>query len=795
MSIASKIDRKSVFDIPLPFSIKISFEAMYTYWEDMANGADAHAAAKAREVLKSVEQVSELREPFDDYSLLDKYEKEIQTLFSPLFPEPLKNNEIKAVTLPFRYYFFNATPRFKSILEKSGDDFQLRMRDDDIAYAYILSCILILNFMYGANIDFKKPTYFDIPDVKTGLTRHYRAFFNADFAKFTRRDDIEPLTEKDIQMLVDNYDNIELWKEKIPPESYAFEGFGLVSLFDVTADESLSAMKNILLQKNALKSNEQLTKLEENLRSYLNMDDVHLGFASFDAATNKVRRMTAAEWDCLVLEGDQAVKSEDCFCNKSFEHLVNRTEMMVVSDMDKYADMDTPLFNKMRDKGIKSFIINPLEDNGQVIGFVELTSPTPYRLNSVIANKFQEVTELYTIAMKRTVEEHETKMEAIVQEKFTSIHPAVSWRFSEVAANVLENRESGKSDHQEEVVFRDVVPLYGQFDIRGSSEARNQAIQADLVHQLKRASDVMEAAQASLNLPVYDQLKFLIQKYKNGLETTIHAGDEVKILEFLNKEIYPVFHHLGEQDPSIQKAVAGYMRDLDPTLNVIYDKRKRYEQSVTMINEDISDIVTEHQVQAQKMFPHYFEKYKTDGVEYNMYIGQSIVQHRKYDPIYLRNMRLWQLLLTHDVESRLHQKKSELPVELEIASLILAHSSPLSIKFRLDEKKFDVDGAYNIRYEIVKKRIDKAYIKGTTERLTQPGMLAVVYSQSAEAEEYYRYFDYLKSLGMVRGKVASLELEDLQGTAGLRALRSELRLEDGGMETKELQKAIEELSN
>jgi hypothetical protein len=42
-----------------------------------------------------------------------------------------------------------------------------------------------------------------------------------------------------------------------------------------------------------------------------------------------------------------------------------------------------------------------------------------------------------------------------------------------------------------------------------------------------------------------------------------------------------------------------------------------------------------------------------------------------------------------------------------------------------------VDGAYDIRYEIVKKRIDKALIKGTNERATQPGKIVIVYSQAA----------------------------------------------------------------
>ena len=143
----------------------------------------------------------------------------------------------------------------------------------------------------------------------------------------------------------------------------------------------------------------------------------------------------------------------------------------------------------------------------------------------------------------------------------------------------------------------------------------------------------------------------------------------------------------------------------------------------------------------------------------------------------LKNLRLWQLLISCGVEN-LHQSyKDELPMPLGITSLILAHSNPLAIRFRLDEKRFDVDGAYNIRYEILKKRIDKAYIKGTSERLTQPGKLSIVYSQDWEADEYIQYLNYLQSIGYLDQQIERLDLEDLQGTTGLQALRVGFRYE------------------
>jgi len=126
-----------------------------------------------------------------------------------------------------------------------------------------------------------------------------------------------------------------------------------------------------------------------------------------------------------------------------------------------------------------------------------------------------------------------------------------------------------------------------------------------------------------------------------------------------------------------------------------------------------------------------------------------------------------------EMENIAFKARKEMNHELRVASLILVHSNPLSIKFRMDEKQFDVDGAYNIRYEIIKKRIDKANIKGTKDRLTVPGKIAIVYSQDKDAREYLKYIKYLQSKSYF-GKVEQLEIEDLLGISGLKALRVEV---------------------
>ena len=127
-----------------------------------------------------------------------------------------------------------------------------------------------------------------------------------------------------------------------------------------------------------------------------------------------------------------------------------------------------------------------------------------------------------------------------------------------------------------------------------------------------------------------------------------------------------------------------------------------------------------------------------------------------------------------DITRLIEQKAKNFPVPLTTAQLIFVYNSPLSIRFQMDEKQFDVDGAYNMRYEIVKKRIDKALIKDTNERLTQPGKIAIVYSQEEDANEYFTYIDYMQAKGYLKETVEVLEIEELQGVSGLKAIRVEV---------------------
>ena len=122
-------------------------------------------------------------------------------------------------------------------------------------------------------------------------------------------------------------------------------------------------------------------------------------------------------------------------------------------------------------------------------------------------------------------------------------------------------------------------------------------------------------------------------------------------------------------------------------------------------------------------------------------------------------------------------------VSLETTHLIFIHSNAIDISFRNDERRFDVEGAYNIRYEVVKKRIDKVLIKGKDERLTQPHKIAMVYFNLEEAKEYIEYIKYMQVQGYLNDDLEQVELDELQGVSGLKALRVGVKYLDNKKET------------
>lgn len=778
--------------IELPLQLHISFEKVFLmykkYSESEYKNHPFHIAAK--NMVSEIEKNPELIDGFSDFSLLETHKEIIDLLLEPLFPEPLLLNEIKSATLPFTFTSFKFTTRFENIIKNAGEGYEIKVRNFEDDLLYIYGCTMILSSVYGYPVDLKRPFFFDIPDV-SGNMKHYRAAFNADLGEVIPTENAPKITEEDYQILLNSFDNVAIWKEKFPPNSYIYKGFGIMNLFDVTADEIISNISTDLLKSD----HNLITELQKDLRKFYTIPDLKLGYSIFDNINAEICGTKINKSNSIILNSAEKVICDTYFCEGIMQTVFKNHEPLSISDVERYGKQtnQNSFYKNLKKQGIQSITLIPIKaTENNDLALLEIASPRAYELNSVNLNKLKDIIPVFEVAVKRASDEYENSVEALIQEHYTTIHPSVKWRFKLAADNYLQQVSRQEENIKlDEIVFNDVYPLFGQTDIKGSSIARNTAIKEDLTLQLSLAINVLNEACVVEKLPIYEELIFRVKDYLQNVKKGLKAGDEIAIIDFLKREIYPVFNHIKKLNLTLNNHVSVYMNRLDKDLHVVYEKRKDYEDSVTLLNHKLATFLDQKQEEAQHMFPHYFERYKTDGVEYNMYIGSSLAEKKSFDKLFLYNLRLWQLQTMFELENIAFKAREEMNHDLRVASLILVHSNPLSIKFRMDEKQFDVDGAYNIRYEIIKKRIDKANIKNTDKRLTIPGKIAIVYSQDSDAKEYLKYIKFLQSKNYL-GKLEKLEIEDLQGVSGLKALRVEV-IYNSKEEAISLNDLIEEL--
>ncbi len=728
---------------------------------------DSDYAKSHASILEKAAQIPELRTGISDPNFFVEHRDFLKELFRDLFPPMLTKNEIKAAGFPFYNYFFNPSERFKQILQNAGQNFDMFINGMDPHQYYVISCCLILRDYYNVPVNFSMPFIFDIPN-KDGIIQHYRFLNNIDFMEIIPLKNHKKLSESDIKELLDNYDDIDLWLEKFPPESWEVKGFALITFYDATIEIAVSNLKSKLIN---IEDDKNLkNEINSIFRSIFMISDLEVGYTAVNVTDNTfVRTPINYILDSFMLSGSASDFASEITWEKGFKTLLQSKKYFTFSDIDQiYKDFpESHIANHIYKSGIKSVIFAPIIKDNRILGIFEITSKQK-ALNSVIANKMESVMPYLVDTMERLYVGLETKLEAIIQREYTAIHPSVYWKFREEAQRHIEFYNVESDLPYQNIKFENLTPLYGQTDIKNSSSSRNYAIQQDLSIHLTDLEILLQKLSSFKDLT---SVLSKIQAYRILLDNDLKADTETKIQHFISATIHPLLEELKLENAENNFLITSYFKNLDPNTQSVYHHRKRFDESVSLINRGISHLLDKRQEEQQKIFPFYYERFKTDGVEHNLYMGSSIAPQLSYSDVFLKNLKLWQLRVVCETEIVFQTQKTKLSFPLEVTSLILAYGGTLNIQFRMDEKRFDVDGSYNARYEVIKKRIDKVLIKNSKERLVTPGKLSIVFAENSERDEYLKYLQILQDEGVLKDDIEIVELENLQGLTGFQAIR------------------------
>ncbi len=708
---------------------------------------------------------------------IGQYGDLLELMFTCIFP-PIADEAESAWALgvpvtPIIFYgtdpFYNklrdpVTKEMKACMIEKGE-MERKKLNLELVYS------LILKQLYGYTFLSANSMIRSLSDLDTGLAHFYRLNLDVRFIDVVAKEALPVFDDRYLQTKPPVPEAVAWLLEHLPLSAFRFEGIAALTVTDVTMDYVVESIKGIILNPHAYGSE----ALHQEVIRYLNIlagsNDVKFGILPLLKVNGKpVYSDETCSHSVLSDVADDREETEETYLCV-VDNYFNEPRPILYESIPDPEPGEHYFLETLRRGGVRSYGLVPVYYNNRLAGVLEVSARKPNCLSKELLARLDVVIPLLAQLLQHAIDEFEARIKSIVKENFTSIQPAVEWKFNEIAWRYDRALQQGITPTIETIYFKEVYPLYGAVDIRNSTMERNGALRKDLQTQFRLLMAALTSLQEAVSLQLVDEMMHQTQKWQAALQGALTTADELNLNTFLKEKVSFFLTHFSQSRPDLAGLMDPYLAAIHEEEGEAFLHRRGLETSIQLINKTINNVIEESIPDLQESFPSYFEKFRTDGVEYDLYIGQSIAPDRPFDLLYLRNLRLWQLHSMVTIARRTHALLTEMVDPLLTTQLIFVHSSAIDISFRKDERRFDVEGGYNIRYQVVKKRIDKVRVLDTNERLTQPGMIAIIYFNDREAEEYDGYIRYLQEKGMLGRQVERLELEELQGVSGLRALR------------------------
>src|SRR5712691_10175880 len=486
---------------PIPFRTELSLAPLLAFWARAFGDDTSLEGTFARTIREETEKAPELLSPITDLAVIARHRKLVDVLMAAVFPAAVLDREYGAAIAPFQLTGFYATPPFQQLLLAEDGGFRGRMSIEAStlnAKRLLRAYALVLARVYSIELDLDYSFIFTVADPETGLDRHFKGQFDLRFVEVVPVGPTPPLTEEVRRRLHGNLLDADFLRQILPPENFIFRGFAIFKAVEVTDQEVLSSLKRDLIDKESIVSNTRFLALQQKLRTLFRRPGLRFGLAALNGDQVLILNYGAkSEYACIFADSRHHTKEE--FKGSVYERAVRQGSPLVIDDLTAMPDK-TAVDDEIVQSGARNLVVAPLLYQDRVIGTFELESPHPGDLDATHLPKLHEVLPLFSMAVQRTMEELNTRIQALIKEKCTAIHPDVEWRFRRAVLNHFERRAGNAPDaaaELEPIVFEHVHPLYALSDIRGSSIERSLAIQADVLAQLRLAKDVVQAGHAT----------------------------------------------------------------------------------------------------------------------------------------------------------------------------------------------------------------------------------------------------------------------------------------------------------
>lgn len=761
---------------PVGADIKLSLKPFIDYIQEKANTEKTSKINFYRYILEQFKLFPELKDPISpenaqNYTALFEL---IHTSLSPIIND--ETQQYWAIATPLSGVFHYGTDAFYNVFMEPSkcnlrSDLSLPSKKEMDKNMLSAFYNMIMERFYGFSLNNNAFTIHSIIDPETHLLKYYRLDVDARFLDITASIKLPEYNLKDVKDYIkDERNTLKVLTKLIPPDIFTIEGIAIISLTDVTAEYALESIKNIIIQHNESQKGEHSTDISAALKTLVGTDQVDFGMLPYIRLNKKLMIDDQSGFKSIVVQLAKDRGIDDAEYKSLIEDYLENPRTLIFPEITKEEQRNYPMLQLLGEVGIKSYALFPLYYNAKLVGCLEFYTRDANKFNGNTLTKVERAFPLLAQLFQNIIIDFNNDIQDIITDKFTALQPAIQWRFHEAAYNYLQSGARERNLPVEPIFFRNVFPFYGAVDIKNSSIQRNAAIRRDLYTHFEILEGTINKVKGVISLCKEEDIpkEEAVWNYKNLDE--LSDREILKTEDYLQRQIPAALNALKENHPGLAVIVDEYFK-LTGAESKVFENRERYEKSMQMINLAVTRHLDDFNTELQTVYPNYFEKFRTDGVEFDIYLGQSIAPKKPFSDKIIDSFRLKQLRALAEIAQTTNNLGPYFSLPLETTQLIFVYDKPIDVSFRIDEQRFDVEGSYNIRYQMVKKRIDKAHIRNTDERLTQPGKIAIVYFNSSEAKEYLGYIKKLQSQGLLNNDVEYLEIEELQGVEGLKALR------------------------
>ncbi|MEO7767589.1 MAG: GAF domain-containing protein [Ferruginibacter sp.] len=650
---------------------------------------------------------------------------------------------------------------------------------ESAAFLKELQYDLVLQKLYNYTAEQKKELIHGLVNPRTGLYQYYRINIDRRFTAIKTRSALPHIDKQQIDACLACANSKKQLEEMVPLKNLVASGFTIITFTDVTAKQAVEQISKEVAAFSVEQSETSFKQVTLLLQTIAGNQHYRFGLMPIFTINNRAALLYENFPFSIIVKAcvDKGVpkKSFDLFIKAFLKYPV----LIKYTPGVKNNILPESIQSALSRSGFPFYSLAPVFAGTQLVGIFEITSDGNSGLtDNSLGDNLLPVIPYISQMLQYFIDKFNRTIDTIIKDQFTNIQPAVQWKFNEAAWHYFRNHQVEKKNTEiENISFNEVYPLYGAVDIQNSTIERNKALRQDLLFQLNLLRDVLHTIE-SVAVDSSKDLIVACDFWLYQLADYISIEQEMQLNDYLQNEVTPYLQSFRDsKNSSLAKKIYDYREEIDEDEGAAFSERRRLESSIKLINGAVSHYLDLLNVQLQSAYPCYFEKIRTDGAEYDIYMGQSIAPKIPFKMSFLYKTRLIQLQAMAAITRLTNSLVPQLEHALQTTQLVFVHSRPIDICFRNDERRFDVEGAYNIRYHIIKKRIDKVHLRGTEERLTQVGKIAIVYYNEKDVSEYVAYISKLQEKDILLDDLEHLELEELQGVSGLKALRVGVNLE------------------